>query len=110
MRTELEFERSRGKDFEEKYKGAIKYKNEEAELKQILNQLNQQLTAKENQLLQLLPLQQEKNRLLAEKEDEAEELARAASALKSELGQIKEAAFSAIVEKDAVIAELTEKI
>ena len=65
---------------------------------------------KEDEILRLLTLEHEKTQQAQESFEEMEELRRENATLNSDLNQIKEAALSAIMDKDATINELTEKL
>ena len=65
---------------------------------------------KEDEILRLLTLEHEKTQQAQELFEEMEELRRENATLNSDLNQIKEAALSAIMDKDATINELTEKL
>ena len=72
MKSDLEFEKIRANDFEEKYKNSIKYQNEEEQMKKILNQLNLTIKTKEDQLLEQMKLEQERKRKIGELQSENE--------------------------------------
>lgn len=65
---------------------------------------------KEDEIVRLLSLEHEKTQQAQELFEEMEELRKENAALNSDLNQIKEAALSAIMDKDATINELTEKL
>jgi hypothetical protein len=48
MKSDLDFEKQRATEFEEKYKSSIRYKNEEEEMKRIMSELNFTISNKEN--------------------------------------------------------------
>lgn len=72
--------------------------------------MDSKLREKEDEIVRLLSLEHEKTQQAQELYEEMEELRKENASLNSDLNQIKEAALSAIMDKDATINELTEKL
>lgn len=72
--------------------------------------MDSKLREKEDEIVRLLSLEHEKTQQAQELFEEMEELRKENASLNSDLNQIKEAALSAIMDKDATINELTEKL
>lgn len=105
-KTKLEFQTRRGDEYEEKYKATLKYQDQEEALREI----NEKLTAKENEVIKLLQADHEKAQDNAQLAEQVESLREENQNLSSDLAQIKEAALSAIMDKDSTINELTAKL
>lgn len=104
--TKLDFQTRRADDYEEKYKSTLQYKNQE----EYLQELDQQLRDKEDEVLQLMRLDHDKSQEIQTLLEESDELKQINDQLSNELLQIKEAALNAIVEKDTTIGELKERL
>lgn len=72
--------------------------------------MDTKLREKEDEIVRLLSLDHDKSQQTQELIEEMEELRRENAFLNSDLNQIKEAALSAIMDKDATITELNERL